>query len=42
MNDKKTSRLTKKIASKTQSIKNILGNLYEAKSKEDSQMVIKG
>lgn len=46
MVDKKTGRLYKTIGGKTQSIKkystDILGNLYEAKSKQDPQMIMKG
>ncbi|GEQ06238.1 hypothetical protein SGA02_20660 [Staphylococcus gallinarum] len=46
MNDKKTPRIFKTIGGKTQSIKkfstDILGNLYEVKSKKHPQMIMKG
>lgn len=46
MVDKRIGRLYKTIGGKTQSIKkystDILGNLYEAKSKQDPQMIMKG
>lgn len=46
MNDKRTPRIIKTIASKTQSIKkystDILGNLYEVKSKKYPQIIKKG
>ncbi len=46
MNDKRSPRIIKTIASKTQSIKkystDILGNLYEVKSKQYPQMIMKG
>ncbi|MCU5746952.1 type II CRISPR RNA-guided endonuclease Cas9 [Staphylococcus sp. SQ8-PEA] len=45
-NEKKTPRIFKTIASKTQSIKkhstDILGNIYEVKSKKRPQMIMKG
>ena len=46
INEKKTPRIFKTIASKTQSIKkystDILGNLYEVKNKQHPQMIMKG
>ena len=46
MNDKRPPRIIKTIARKTQSIKkystDILGNLYEVKSKQNPQMIMKG
>lgn len=46
MNDKRPPRIIKTITSKTQSIKkystDILGNLYEVKSKQHPQMIMKG
>ncbi len=46
MNDKRSPRIFKTIASKTQSIKkystDILGTLYEVNSKKHPQMIMKG